>query len=71
MGCRFSKSSGFTGCEVVSHSTATLKKATFTLFSGAKGKGCAMVAATYSGAIVVYGPLSLTFMARKRLLITD
>jgi hypothetical protein len=64
-GCRFSKSSGFTGCEVVSQSTATLKKATFTLYSQTKAKGCAMAVATYSGGIVVNGPLSLTFKAKK------
>ncbi len=64
--CSFSKASGFTGCEVLSESSMTLKKATFTLYAAPKAKGCAMAFATYSGAIAVNGPLSLKFKAVKK-----
>lgn len=64
--CSFSKSSGLTGCEILSESTLTLKRATFTLYSKANAKGCTLAAATYAGAIVVNGPISLTFKAEKK-----
>lgn len=64
--CSFSKTSGLTGCEILSESTMTLKKATFTLYSKANAKGCSLGAATYSGAIVVNGPISLTFKSEKK-----
>lgn len=64
--CSYGKSSGFTGCEIISESTMTLKKATFTLYSKANAKGCTVAIATYSGAIVVNGPISLTFKPHKK-----
>lgn len=63
--CAFDKSSGLTGCEILSESTMTLKKATFTLYSKANARGC-LAAATYSGAIVVNGPISLKFKPERK-----
>ncbi|HTU82444.1 MAG TPA: hypothetical protein VMF61_09965 [Candidatus Acidoferrales bacterium] len=51
-GCGASDESGtFAGCEVILDGSTTfdVKKAVFSFYSGAKGKGCLLASGTYSG----------------------
>lgn len=61
VGCPASDASGFTGCQVVSESTAKLKKAVFIFYSKPKAKGCQLAIATYKGSIAVDTTVPLTF----------